>query len=209
MFAPELAPGELVSCEEFLLPAGARPAVEEVAVPAVGGDEHILGPLPVRIAGEVGVLGQHRQGSAGVEEKAVVGTHREPMLAVVGGRGLRHQRIDVRKLPAHGKDIDVGGEEMLRGDDILKAAKGVEAFLPDFVVGPRQAADRLPAEVVNQKLGEVQLVGQERCREVKARRVVGDSHDVPALDTQRRHEVVQLIMPLAGRRFRHDAGQAA
>ena len=87
---------------------------------------------------------------------------------------------------------------MVRSDK-LKIAKGVEALGLDFVVGPGKAAHRLIVENVFNDFGEIELVADQRARQVEARLVVGDAHDVAALDARRRAEIVELVFK-AGQR---------
>ena len=84
-----------------------------------------------------------------------------------------------------------------------------EALRLGFVVGPGQAPDRLLDHFPGKSFGKVKLVRPQRASKVKLGLDVGDAHQVAALAAKVRHEIVEVEVPLAGRRFGFDGGQAA
>src|SRR6202035_1135897 len=76
------------------------PRIEEVAIPTVRSNQHVLRSLTVRVAVESGVAKDRVQKSAGTQLVAVRDPEGNSILSIVGRCGLWNQRIDICELPS-------------------------------------------------------------------------------------------------------------
>src|SRR5579872_2150691 len=105
--APPFFKWKCVDGHELELIGGPRPGVKRVAAPPFGCDDHIIGPLAMRIAVKSGVAERRAEKRAGAE-LIVVGSPdpRAPPPFVRRG-GLGDERSDVGELMSIRKSIHV------------------------------------------------------------------------------------------------------
>src|ERR1700758_1706002 len=88
---------------------------------------------------------------------------------------------------------------MPRRENYLKLRKRGKRARRRFIHGPRQAADRRPAEFVSDFLSEVDLVFDEGTADLKPRSPIGDAHELAAFAPEGRREIKEFVIPRGGR----------
>ena len=148
---------------------------------------------------------QHRPGNKliGIGEPG-----RYSASAIVRGRALRDQRIDVGEVEFHGKSVDIEIQHVPRRKNHLNVGEGSKASRFDLIHGKRQPSHRLFPQFVRNLFGEIHLVLDERATELKPRCPVGESYEAIVFPAERRDKIAQLVFPCAGGRHRFDGCQA-
>src|SRR6266481_9421191 len=127
-----------------LEPAGGPCArVEEIASPAVRREQHRLVALPVRVAVKPRVVQCHTEQRTGRKGVGVREAYGSAFPVVIGRGGLRNQRGDIGKLGSLRKYVQRYSYNLLRRNDRLQSAVGIETLFFDFVVRPGQAPHRI------------------------------------------------------------------
>ena len=128
--------------------------------------------------------------------------------AIVRGRSLRDQRIDVGEVELQGKNIDVEVQQVPRRKYQLKVREGRDTSRLDLILRKRQPAHRLSPQFVRDLFGEIHFVLDDWATELKSGRPVSETNEVIVLSPECRDEIPQLVIPCAGGRLRFDRRQA-
>src|SRR5260370_17753817 len=136
MSAMPLFGGKLKCRIEFELIGSPGPGAKEIAGPTFGIDQHVRRSLTVGVAIKPCVAQSNPKQCTRVETMNVRDPRRDAFLVVIRGRGLRHERRDIRELRAHRKHIDVCVEHVLRRQDRLNPGEGIEPLRFDLVLRP-------------------------------------------------------------------------
>src|SRR5467141_1520090 len=202
-------PRELIRWQDLQLVCPAVPTIEVIAAPPFRRDFHVGGSLPVGVTIEAGVPNHGVQQCSRNELIGIGEADGNSASAVVRGRTLRDQRIDVGEVELQGENIDVEVQHVPRRKYQLKVREGRDASRLDLILRKRQPAHRLSPQFVGNLFGEIHLVLDERAIELKSWRPVGKPHQVIVLSPECRDEITKLVIPYAGGRLRFDRRQAA
>src|SRR6266446_4429729 len=152
------------------LAGGPCPRVEEIASPTVRSEQHGLAALPVRVAVKPRVVQCHAEQRTRRKGVRVGEAYGSAFPVVVGRGGLRNQRGDIGKLGSLRKHVQRYCHNLLRRNDRLQSAVGIETLLFDFVAWPRQATHRIADDVVFEDFGKTDFVSEHRTAKDDARR---------------------------------------